>query len=61
MNIFKPRIWSIWEIACIKWSSILFGMIVGIYLEDYLKSYVWLLVVGCLALAVKPVMRVFRD
>ena len=61
MNIFKPRIWSIWEIACIKWSSILFGLIVGIYLADYLKSYVWLLVVGCLILAVKPVMKIFRD
>ena len=61
MNIFKPRIWSIWEIACIKWSSILFGVIVGIYLANYVKSYVWLLVLGCLVLAIKPVVKVFRD
>ena len=61
MNIFQPRTWSIGEVACIKWSSILFGAIVGIYLADYLKSYVWLLGLGCLVLAVKPVMKVFSN
>ena len=61
MNIFKPRVWSIWEIACIKWSSILFGVIVGIYLADFLKEYVWFLILGCVLLAVKPVVKFFRD
>jgi chromate transport protein ChrA len=61
MNLFKPRVWSIWEIACIKWSSILFGVIVGIYLADFLKEYVWFLILGCVLLAVKPVVKFFRD
>jgi hypothetical protein len=60
MNIFKPRVWSIWEIACIKWSSILFGVIVGAYAANYLKGYVWLLVLGCLLLAIKPMVKFFR-
>jgi|OpeIllAssembly_1097287.scaffolds.fasta_scaffold2348752_1 hypothetical protein len=61
MNLFKPRVWSIGEIACIKWSSIAFGMIVGVYLADYLKEYVWFLVLGCVVLAIKPVVKFFRD
>lgn len=61
MNLFKPRVWSIWEIACVKWSSILFGVIAGIYLADYLKGYVWFLAVGCLVLAIKPVVKFFSD
>jgi len=61
MDLFKPRVWSIWEIACIKWSSILFGVIVGIYLADFLKEYVWFLILGCVLLAVKPVVKFFRD
>ena len=61
MNLFKPRQWTIWEIGCIKWSSIFFGAIVGTYFSDYLKGYVWLLVFGCVLLAVKPVMKVFRE
>ena len=61
MNLFKPRVWSIWEIACIKWSSILFGVIVGIYLADFLNEYVWFLILGCVLLAVKPVVKFFRD
>jgi hypothetical protein len=60
MSIFKPRVWSIWDIACIKWSSILFGVIVGIYLAAYLRDYVWLLVVGCVLLSIKPVVKFFR-
>jgi hypothetical protein len=61
MDLFKPRVWTIWEIGCIKWSSILFGVIVGIYLAVYLREYVWFLVFGCVLLAVKPVVKFFRE
>jgi hypothetical protein len=61
MNLFKPRIWSIWEIACVKWSSISIGAIIGIFFADYLKEYVWFLVLGCVVLAIKPVAKVFSD
>jgi hypothetical protein len=39
----------------------LFGVIAGIYLADYLKGYVWFLAVGCLVLAIKPVVKFFSD
>jgi len=61
MDLFKIREWSFWDIACIKWSSILFGVIVGIYTADYLKGYVWLLILGCVLIAIKPVAKFFRD
>jgi len=35
--------------------------IVGINFSDYLKVYAWFLVLGCVLLAVKPVMKVFRE
>ena len=61
MNIFKPRVWSIWEIASVKWGSVLFGVIVGMYLADYLKGYIWLLVLGCVALSIWPILKMVRD
>ncbi len=61
MDIFKPRMWSIWEIASAKWGSILFGAIVGMYFADYLKGYVWLLVLGCVILSVKPILKMVKE
>ena len=61
MNILKLRVWSIWEIASVKWSSILFGVIVGVYLADDLRGFIWLLVLGCILLSIKPILKLFRE
>ena len=61
MRFLKSRTWSVAEIACLKWSSILFGALVGAYISDLVKTYVWLFVVSIIVLAIKPLTGYFRD
>lgn len=41
--MFKARHWPVLEIGIFKWTCILFGMIIGAYLADFVKTYVWVL------------------
>lgn len=59
MNIFEPRIWTMWEIGSLKWSCIFFGAIVGAYFSEFVMNYVWLFVIGFVLLAIKPTMKYF--
>jgi len=60
MKLLEPKVWSVGDIACLKWSSILFGMIAGAYLSDFIRQNLWLFSAGCIALAVKPTVAFFR-
>ena len=57
----KPRVWTITDIACVKWSSILFGALVGAYWSDFIKGNAWIVVILMLALAVRPVVHMFAE
>lgn len=60
MNFYKARIWTAGEIVCLKWGSILAGAIIGAYIADLVKAYVWLFVASVIVLAIKPVSGYFR-
>ncbi|HRK36371.1 MAG TPA: hypothetical protein PLJ47_17370 [Candidatus Hydrogenedentes bacterium] len=57
MQIFKKRVWTITELGCLKWSSILFGMILGAYFAELVLANVWLFILGFVALAIKPIFK----
>jgi len=61
MKWFRPKVWGPLELACLKWSSILFGMIVGAYVPAFTRRYVWAIVVAMILLAIKPVIAWFRN
>ncbi|MFH0966045.1 MAG: hypothetical protein V2A58_18760 [Planctomycetota bacterium] len=61
MKLFKSRVWSPWDVVCGKWSSILFGMIVGAYLAEFTKRYVWAFAAAAVILAIKPTVSYLRD
>ena len=61
MKLFEPRVWSVFDLASLKWASILFGVIVGGFFPDLVHAYVWILVVACLALSVRALVVFFRD
>jgi ABC-type uncharacterized transport system permease subunit len=45
----------------LKWSAILFGVIVGAYFSDFVKQYVIaILLLACL-LAIRPLIAYFKD
>jgi len=61
MKLLKARIWNWTDIAFLKWSSILFGVVVGAYLSDLVKQYaIAILLVACL-LAIRPLIAYFKD
>ena len=57
MSIFEPRVWTVWEVGCLKWSCVVFGAIGGAYFSDFVMTYVWMFVIGFVLLAIKPVMK----
>lgn len=60
MFFLKPRIWTAGEIVCLKWSAALFGAVIGAYIADLVKAYVWLFAASIVILAIKPLTGYFR-
>jgi len=59
MKLFRTKVWSILDIGCLKWSCLFFGMIIGAYLSEFTKRYVWVLLIAAILLAIKPVISYF--
>lgn len=61
MELLKARLWNWTDIAFLKWSALLFGMIVGAYFSDFVKQYaIAVLLIACL-LAIRPLIAYFKD
>ena len=61
MKLFKAKVWSVIDIGLLKWCCILFGMIVGAYLADFTKRYVWAIAIVALLAELKPTISYFRN
>ncbi len=59
MTWIRAKVWKPIDLTCLKWSCILFGMIIGAYLADFTKRFLWLFAAGVIVLAVKPVLAYF--
>ncbi len=51
---------DMWDIGAIKWASILFGIIIGAYIADFTKQYIWYFGILVLLIAIKPVYKLFK-
>ena len=60
MQLFKDKKYSVIDIGLIKWSCILFGMVLGAYLADFVLDYVWLFIIVAFVLAIKPIVAYFK-
>lgn len=61
MKWIRPRLWRWTEIAQLKWSAVLFGMIIGAYFADTVKHYSIALIVAACLLAFRPLVYFFKD
>jgi hypothetical protein len=61
MKLFKDKMYSVLDIGLIKWSCILFGMVFGAYLADFVLGYIWIFIVVALLLAIKPIISYFME
>ncbi|MBM4310702.1 MAG: hypothetical protein FJ119_07140 [Deltaproteobacteria bacterium] len=60
MKLFRTKVWSWFDIALLKWSCILCGMIAGAYFADFTKRYIWLIAAAALLMAIRPAAAYFR-
>jgi len=52
---------DIWDIGCIKWSSILFGAIIGAYITGFVKQNILWFIVLVISLVIRPIYRWFKN
>lgn len=60
MKIWKNTVWSPWALGSLKWSSILFGVIVGAFFPDFVSQHLWAFIAAVVLLAIKPLATFFR-
>jgi hypothetical protein len=61
VNLFGDRHYSVIDLGLIKWSCILFGMVLGAYLSEFTLRYVWFFIIIAVILAIKPVVAYFKE
>jgi hypothetical protein len=61
MKLFRTKMWSVLDIGLLKWSCILFGMIIGSYRPSFVKPQVWIFTLAAILLAIKPAISYFMD
>ncbi|MHB9031239.1 MAG: hypothetical protein ACYC9O_20925 [Candidatus Latescibacterota bacterium] len=54
MRIPRSVAMTLLDVACLKWSSILFGMIFGAHYPKFIKRNLWFFVIAVILLAIKP-------
>ena len=52
--MFKTKVWSPIDIGLLKWASILFGMILGAYLNAFVKQHLWVFILLTVVFTVRP-------
>lgn len=61
MKLLRSKVWSVVDIACLKWSCIFSGMIVGGFFPEFTRRNIWCLGIAVVLLAIKPVISYFKD
>ena len=61
MGLLRTKVWWWLDIVFLKWSALLFGMIVGAYFHDFVMRYVWVILVAAVLLVIGPSIKYFGD
>ncbi len=60
MGLLKTKVWTWYDIGLLKWCVLLFGMVAGALLHEYVRQYIWLILAVAVLLAVRPTLAYFR-
>jgi hypothetical protein len=61
MKLLKNKRWEWYDIALLKWSALLFGVVAGAYSSSFIRDYLPILLLVAVVLAIRPAMAYFRD
>ena len=51
---------DLWDVAFIKWSTLLIGVIIRAYIAGFVKTYVWIILVLAILIYIRPLVRFFK-
>jgi hypothetical protein len=61
MKLLRTKVWYWWDIALLKWSVLLFGMIFGALFADIVKDNVWWFLMVAVLVAIRPGIAYFKE
>ena len=60
MKLVTVKVWSLWDIALLKWSALVFGAVIGAHFPDFIMEYLVIFLLAAVALAIRPAITHFR-
>jgi hypothetical protein len=60
MTLLRTKVWCWYDIGLLKWSALLFGMIAGAYLADFVMVNLRWFLLGAISLAIRPAVAYFK-
>jgi hypothetical protein len=61
MKLLKNKRWAWYDIAFLKWSALLVGMVAGAYFSSFIRDYLLIFLLVAVILAIRPAIAYFRD
>jgi hypothetical protein len=61
MIVIKTKMWKWWDIALLKWSAVLFGMVLGGMFDIVVKEYFWWFLIAAILFAIRPAIAYLED
>lgn len=61
MKLLRTKIWNWPDVWLLKWCAFLFGIAAGAYFHDYVMTYIWIILVAAVILAIRPTIAYFKD
>lgn len=61
MKLLKTKIWNWRDIALLKWSALLAGMVLGAYFHEYVTQNAWVIIICVLLFALRPAAAYFKE
>ena len=61
MKLFFTKVWNWWDVAILKWCSLMYGIAVGAYFHTYVMPYVWIVLIAAVLLTIRPAIAYWKD
>ena len=61
MKLLRTKIWCWTDIALLKWSALLVGIVLGAYFHEFVTRYAWVIIISALLLAFRPAVSYWKD
>jgi hypothetical protein len=61
MKLLRTKIWKWWDVSLLKWSAFLFGIGGGAYFHEFVKPYLWIIIIVAVLAMIRPAIAYWKD